>query len=203
MSHELVILAKASRDWKNITQYQDERGQGRRTARNGATLTSLGIGTAGTAAALSQAYPRQLGTPLQALDDVNRLNSAHKKNKKVVNRAYGGTRPPVVVRAAQTASESRFVPGGRNRAIDRALMEEIFSPELSRASSRARLLADQARAKEWAAAKKIMRRNPGPAVMAAGAGAAGVGSLMWAGGRLKARNAEHNIARLRRERSRS
>ena len=181
-----------SKDWKNISQYETERMQGRATARHGVSVASGGL--LGMAAGdYASRNMRGAGSPLGAFDQMNQLHGQYKRNRQTVDRARGGT-PPLAYRM----SRSRFAPGGKERKL---WDEATSSNEAQRATARADKLLRQARGKELKALKAIARKNPSAVLAGAGAGAVGVGSLMWGGGRLKARSAEHNIARLRRERS--
>jgi len=183
-----------SKDWKNISQYETERMQGRATARHGVSVASGGL--LGMAAGdYASRNMRGAGSPLGAFDQMNQLHGAHKKNRAVVNRAYGGTRPPEAYFRARNVADR--LPGGS----DRKLWREATWGNSGDAERRAGKLAAAARKKELKSLGRIARKNPSAVLAGAGAGAVGVGSLMWGGGRLKARSAEHNIARLRRERS--
>jgi hypothetical protein len=161
MGSELYLIAKAGRDWKNISQYQDERQQGRSTARNGRNVAGWGATGAGLAYGTTKVAPDQVGTVGGALTHIRDMRRA----------------------------------GKIRQATLREMGDDPFLAPIKTAARQSYKLAHRAELKHLAT------RFPGPAGMLASSGVVGVGGGMYAAGRTKARRAEANVARLRRQRA--
>lgn len=168
MSEQVFLIAKSGRDWKNISQYQDERQQGRKTARNAGYVAGAGGTLTGASLAASGAFPAHAGTVPGAVRDFQGV---------MADRNF------------RRASLREMAPD----------MRKYYPGEQTEATIRAARRGGARMTRSGLAG--VVRRNPVVAGLTASGALYGAGAGMYVSGRSKARNAERNIARLRRERA--
>jgi hypothetical protein len=181
MSAQLFLIAKADRSWKNISQYQDERAQGRSTARNGKAIAGAGATGVGLSVAATQRYPKHAGTFDRAARGMRR-----ESDQRLIRNT--GLRE-------QKAARAQYDAGWRSAGSGPHQIP-LADYELG-ARGRANAKAT------FRGFGNVLRRNPGVAAAVGSAGLVATGAGMYGAGRSKARRSEANIARLRRTRAKT
>jgi len=116
-------LSKRDKSWKNISQYETERAQGRRTERHGSAAASLGATGALIGGELAAADPSTFGTPFRMkrqLKDLQQQRKDHAYQTREWNKLTG----PLFDSPAEHAADVKRLKG-LDRARTRTSLKHI------------------------------------------------------------------------------